>query len=242
MTCLISQASFFPEQDLHVLPTPAPIPGLPLGERFLSKLTPVCGALLGAVPVKQILGRNLDSAMLLDVARNYVADVNATLPFCIPKAYDHMCLSRCKLAVQRAQGHYAKQRQTFRACLPTSDAALAAWHSKTSAEAHHVLAVLAGTDVEVLRTELDASLLQLHSEIEGQNQEASRVAALLLLESLYARCEQQVLSGDISSLEMYELERNKVRREFEAQSRDLAQYTVRTVNNSVCCKCLPVSS
>ena len=120
MTCLISQASFFPEQDLHVLPTPAPIPGLPLGERFLSKLTPVCGALLGAVPVKQILGRNLDSAMLLDVARNYVADVNATLPFCIPKAYDHMCLSRCKLAVQRAQGHYAKQRQTFRACLPTS--------------------------------------------------------------------------------------------------------------------------
>jgi hypothetical protein len=221
-------ASFFPEQDCHVLPTPAAIPGLPLGERFLRKLEVVRDAILAGIPVKTVMGRRVDGAMLHDLAQAYVADVNAAQPLCIPKACDSMSVSRCELALQRALEKYHAELQVLQASLPTSDAAILQWHWHVSALAHKVLDAKAVTDVEQLHAQLDAALLQLQKEVVRENDEASRVEATRLLEDLYADCEQRLRSGEITSLEQYEVERERVRRAFESSTGNLAQYACRT--------------
>lgn len=86
---------------------------------------------------------------------------------------------------------------------------------------------MAVTDVEELREQLDMALVQLQKEIVQENEDCSREKATELLEMLYSDCEQRVRTGEISSLDMYEIERNNVRREFEARISDLAQYTCR---------------
>jgi len=220
-------ASFFPEQDCHVLPSPAAIPGLPLGERFLRKLVSIRGSILSAVPVKTVMGRDVDGAMLQDLAQAYVEDINGSLPLCIPRACDHMSVKRCELAMQRALQLYHLDLKVFRALLPISDAAVLGWHSETRVRTHQVLASMAVTDMEELREQLDLAMVQLQKEIVKENEDCSREKATELLERLYSDCEQRVRTGDIRSLDVYEIERDKVRKEFEARTSDLSQYTCR---------------
>lgn len=220
-------ASFFPEQDCHVLPTPAAIPGLPLGERFLKKLEGVRDGILCSIPVKNVMGRQVDGAMLHDLAQAYIADVNSGSPLCIPKACDSMSVLRCELALRRALESYNAEQEVLRGSLPTSDASILQWQGEVTLRAHKVLDSKAVTDVDHLRAQLDASLLQLHSEVVRENEEASRVKATALLETLYADCEERLRACEITSLEAYEKEREKVRKEFDSKTSDLAQYACR---------------
>jgi hypothetical protein len=219
-------ASFFPDQDCHVLPTPAPIPGLPLGDRFLRKVVSI-RSVLADVPVKNVRGLEVDGAMLQDLAQSYADDLNAAQPLCIPKACDYMSVSRCKLAMKRALEHFDGELAALRAQLPMSDIAVQQWYDKTRKRTKQVLANMAVTDVEELRAQLDVELLELQKEVMKANEDASRTKAVELLETLYSDCERRVRSGEISSLDVYETERNAVRTEFEFRTAQLAQYTCR---------------
>ena len=220
-------ASFFPEQDCHVLPTPAPLPGLPLGERFLRKLETVRASVLAEVPVMHVRGRRVDGPMLQDLAQAYVADANAARPLNIPRACDHMAASRSKLALDRALQLYRGALEDFRVLLPTSDAATMRWHSDSAKRSHKVLTDLVVTDLEELQTQLDTHLAVLQKELVELNEGASRAKATELLEQLFADCERKVRTGEITSLDMFEVERDRVRKHFEARTAGLSHYACR---------------
>jgi len=225
-------ASFFPSQDCYTLPSPAEISGLSPHERYLKKVLSIRRNLIKVSPPKQIMKTHLDGLMFYQLAQAIMDDVNAGQPQNIPRAWDSVCSTYCKVALQKALGQYALSMTRMYSQLPTSDTDLHHWHTEQRSRVHHLFSEMVVGDqqqVEEYRERLDKELAKLHERMVMDNERASRIVARELLESLYADCDKKVRSGEVKSLEAYETEREKVRKEFERLTTGLSQYTCRLV-------------